>query len=90
MCLKNESKVSAKWSLNYVKIPAKGTLGYRTITRLERENIDKTDDQSVFAFSLAEVLLGPDTFVGVDSRAQSRHHLDASGRVHPPLREGRV
>eukprot|EP01022_Parablepharisma_sp_SALTPOND_P019030 TRINITY_DN319_c0_g1_i1.p1 TRINITY_DN319_c0_g1~~TRINITY_DN319_c0_g1_i1.p1 ORF type:complete len:594 (-),score=60.83 TRINITY_DN319_c0_g1_i1:131-1912(-) len=53
--LKNESKVTAKWTLNYVKILPKSTLGHKTITRLERENIDKTDDQSVFAFSASDV-----------------------------------
>ena len=55
MYLKNETKVTAKWSLNYVKILPKALLGHKTITRLEKENIDKTDDQSVFAFSLSEV-----------------------------------
>jgi len=55
MYLKNETKVTAKWALNYVKILPKATLGHKTITRLERENIDKTDDQSVFAFSVSEV-----------------------------------
>lgn len=55
MYLKNETKVTAKWSLNYVKIPAKSFLGHRTITRLEKENIDKMDEQSVFAFSVTEV-----------------------------------
>lgn len=53
--LKNETKVTAKWSLNYVKIPAKAFLGHKTITKLEKENIEKVDDQSVFAFSQTEV-----------------------------------
>ena len=55
--LRNESKVTGKWTLNYVKIVPKSTLGLKTITRLEKENIEKTDDQSVFAFSLSEVIL---------------------------------
>jgi len=55
MYLRNESKAGAKWTLNYVKILPKATLGHKTITRLERENIDKTDDQNVFAFSMSDV-----------------------------------
>ena len=53
--LKNKSKVTAKWSLNHIKILPKDSLGYKTVTHLEQENIDKTDDPSVFIFSVAEV-----------------------------------
>ena len=56
MYLKNETTVAGKWTLNHIKIPQKATIGHKTVTRLERENMDKTDDQSVFAFSLAEVI----------------------------------
>eukprot|EP00826_Nyctotherus_ovalis_P036803 TRINITY_DN3297_c0_g1_i5.p1 TRINITY_DN3297_c0_g1~~TRINITY_DN3297_c0_g1_i5.p1 ORF type:complete len:377 (-),score=105.03 TRINITY_DN3297_c0_g1_i5:435-1565(-) len=53
--LKSETRAAAKWTLNYVKIVPKEFLGYKTVTKLERENIEKEDDQSVFAFSVTEV-----------------------------------
>jgi len=57
MYLKNESKATAKWSLNHIIIQPKLNLGFKTITRLEKENKEKTDDQSVFAFSVSKVWL---------------------------------
>jgi hypothetical protein len=54
----NETGVPAKWALNYVKFPNKGTIGYMTKTPLEIENMNKTDDPDVFQFSVTEVGIG--------------------------------
>lgn len=48
--LSNVTEVLANWSLHYIKFPKKDTLGHRTVTMLEQENIDKTDDPEVFEF----------------------------------------
>lgn len=48
--LSNQTEVLANWSLHYIKFQKKETLGHRTVTALERENIEKTDDPEVFEF----------------------------------------
>lgn len=53
--LLNETPVTAKWTLNYVKFPQKSVVGFKTTTRLEQENLQKTDDPDVFEFSVSEV-----------------------------------
>ena len=58
--LTNVTEVSARWSLNYVKFPKKKTIGHKTITEWEEENLAKTDDPDVFEFSETDgILKGP-------------------------------
>lgn len=52
--LANETDVTAKWSLAYVNFPKKQTIGHNTTTPWETENIEKTDDRSVFDFGITE------------------------------------
>jgi hypothetical protein len=52
--LSNITEVTAKWRLNYVKFPKKGTIGYSTTTPWETENMNKTDDPDVFEFSVTD------------------------------------
>jgi len=87
MCLKNETKVTAKWTLNHVKIIPKEFSGYKTVTKLERENSKKVDDQSVFAFSTTEVLSFFIT-IGNIERTFYRHNLVATRRVSNVHTEG--
>ena len=53
--LSNETDVTAKWMLNYVKFPKKSTIGHNTTTPWEVENMEKTDDPEVFEFSVTSV-----------------------------------
>lgn len=53
--LVNDTFVTANWTLNYVKFPAKSNLGFKTITPLEQENLEKTDDPEAFEFSITSV-----------------------------------
>ena len=55
--LSNETEVTAKWMLNYVKFPKKSTIGHNTTTPWELENMEKTDDAEVFEFNVTEGLL---------------------------------
>lgn len=50
--LSNETDVTARWQLNYVKFPKKQTIGHNTTTPWEVENMEKTDDPEVFEFSV--------------------------------------
>jgi len=50
--LSNQTDVTAKWQLNYVKFPKKSTIGHNTTTPWELENMEKTDDPEVFEFSV--------------------------------------
>lgn len=50
--LSNETSVACKWALNYVKFPAKLTIGHMTQTQLEKENEVSVDDPEVFSFSM--------------------------------------
>jgi hypothetical protein len=56
--LANISKVPATWNLNYMKYPVKATIAMATMTKLEIEDEKKTDDPSVFEFSVTDVLKG--------------------------------
>ena len=49
--LSNQTDVTARWQLNYVKFPKKGTIGHNTTTKWEKENLEKEDDPEVFEFS---------------------------------------
>lgn len=53
--LSNETDVTARWQLNYVKFPKKQTIGHNTTTPWEVENMEKTDDPEVFEFSVTGV-----------------------------------
>jgi hypothetical protein len=53
--LSNETAVTAKWSLNYVKFPKKNPASNYTTTKWEEENNNKVDDPDVFEFSLSNV-----------------------------------
>lgn len=53
--LSNPTKVPAKWKLNYVKYPTKKTVSDATLTKMEKEDLEKTDDPSVWEFALTEV-----------------------------------
>lgn len=55
--LSNVSKIPAKWKLTYVKYIPKKVIAPATITKLEVEEANKTDDPAVFEFSLTEVKL---------------------------------
>mmetsp|Transcript_14361 Transcript_14361/g.24450 ORF Transcript_14361/g.24450 Transcript_14361/m.24450 type:complete len:168 (-) Transcript_14361:33-536(-) len=55
--LSNQTEVTAKWSLNYIKFPKKSTIGHNTTTPWEIENMEKTDDAEVFEFNIANGLL---------------------------------
>lgn len=55
--LTNITEVTARWKLNYVKFPKKGTIGYSTTTPWEQENMNKTDDADVFEFSVTDVII---------------------------------
>lgn len=48
--ISNLSAVPAQWKLNYVKYINKKNLVPQTMTMLDREDQQKTDDQSVFEF----------------------------------------
>lgn len=80
MYLKNESAAVAKWSLNHVTIQSKPVLGHKTITRLEKENKEKKDDESVFVFSASEVT-GCLELVGSASRPVNRNRVGSSRTV---------
>ena len=51
----NSGPVPAKWKLHYVKFNPKKLTGFMTKTILEKEDDEKTDDPSVFQFSVSEV-----------------------------------
>ena len=53
--LSNITEVTARWRLNYVSLPRKSNFGYMTKTVWEGENMEKSDDASVFEFSVTEV-----------------------------------
>ena len=53
--LSNDTDVTAKWMLNYVKFPKKQTIGHNTTTPWEVENMEKSDDPEVFEFSVTSV-----------------------------------
>lgn len=53
--LTNDSTVPGKWKLNYVKYPVKKVLGLNTMTALDIEDSKKTDDATVWDFSVSEV-----------------------------------
>ena len=53
--LSNDTDVTARWQLNYVTFPKKQTIGHNTTTPWEVENMEKTDDASVFEFSVFTV-----------------------------------
>lgn len=55
--LSNETDVTAKWSLNYVKFPKKTTIGHNTTTPWELENMEKIDDPEVFEFNITNGIL---------------------------------
>jgi hypothetical protein len=55
--LSNETDVTAKWSLNYVKFPKKSTIGHNTTSPWEVENMEKTDDPEVFEFNITNGIL---------------------------------
>lgn len=55
--LSNETDVTAKWSLNYVKFPKKSTIGHNTTSPWELENMEKTDDPEVFEFNITSGIL---------------------------------
>jgi len=52
--LSNITEVTAKWTLNYVALQKRSTLGYATKTQWEIENMEKLDDPDVFEFSVTE------------------------------------
>ena len=53
--LSNQTEVTAKWRLNYVKFPKKATVSKYTTTKWEEENLEKMDDPEVFEFSVDSV-----------------------------------
>jgi hypothetical protein len=53
--LSNQTEVTAKWQLNYVKFPKKNTISKFTTTKWEEENLAKIDDPEVFEFSVDSV-----------------------------------
>lgn len=53
--LSNSTEVTARWVLGNMEFPKKSTLGYNTTTPWEVENEQKTDDKSVFDFSITDV-----------------------------------
>jgi hypothetical protein len=53
--LSNQTEVTAKWQLNYVKFPKKTTISKYTTTIWEEENLEKIDDPEVFEFSVDHV-----------------------------------
>ena len=53
--LTNVSPIPAKWKLNSIKYPVKNTISLGTLTKLEIEDAQKTDDPAVFEFSVADV-----------------------------------
>lgn len=53
--LSNQTEVTAKWQLNYVKFPKKTTISKYTTTMWEEENLEKIDDPEVFEFSVDSV-----------------------------------
>lgn len=55
--LSNKSIVPAEWKIYYVPFPEKTYFGAATVTKLEKENIEKTDDPDVFIFNRKEVFL---------------------------------
>jgi len=59
--LANVSKVPGKWKINYVKYPSKKVLGLATVTKMDLEDVKKTDDPEVFEFSITEGVIGGKT-----------------------------
>lgn len=53
--LSNQTEVTAKWQLNYIKFPKKATISKYTTTAWEDENLAKVDDPDVFEFSCDSV-----------------------------------
>lgn len=53
--LTNKSPVPARWKISYVPFPQKDYYGANTITKLEKENLEKVDDPEVFSFDVSEV-----------------------------------
>lgn len=53
--LSNQTEVTAKWQLNYVKFPKKNKISDFTTTKWEEENLSKIDDPEVFEFSVDSV-----------------------------------
>jgi len=53
--LSNQTEVTAKWQLNYVKFPKKNKISDFTTTKWEEENLSKMDDPEVFEFSVDSV-----------------------------------
>lgn len=58
--IKNETEVESKWTINYIKFTGKKIYGHGTITKDEKEDIEKTDDPDVFQFSVSNgIIYGP-------------------------------
>lgn len=55
MWLANKSQIPGEWKIVYVPFPEKTYYGAATVTELEKENLEKTDDPSVFNFNVSEV-----------------------------------
>lgn len=73
--LSNLSQVPARWKLAYVKYPMKKNLVKQTMTLLDKEDQDKTDDQTVFEFQKADgALEGPSTMVHTMPHASALPH----------------
>lgn len=51
----NKSPVPAQWKIVYVPYPVKEYYGAATVTKLEKEDIEKVDDPEVFNFEVSEV-----------------------------------
>jgi hypothetical protein len=56
----NETEVESKWSIYSVKPKPKNYYGHGTMTKDEKEDMDKTDDPDVFIFNITSgVICGP-------------------------------
>ena len=54
--LVNKSRVPAEWNVVYVPFKEKTYFGAETVTKLEKENVEKVDNQQVFSFNKSEVI----------------------------------
>ena len=60
MYLLDDTEVDTNWKINYVKFIPKKLFGYGTITKEEKEDIEMSDDESVFTFDIADgIIYGP-------------------------------
>ena len=58
--LLDDTEVDTNWKINYIKFTPKKIFGHGTLTKEEKEDIEMSDDDSVFIFDITDgIIYGP-------------------------------